>query len=186
MPPTRDEGPARTKTAKAQAAQADAALQRQKAAAEAEKKRQQKEAAAAGAAAKQAGGANRYLAGLPDVFIMNKDGEKYQTVRFTHAAHSSEGFVPGVTCQTCHHTLKGDKKPEKCFSCHQVGGEADETEKKSQAVHSREHPFPKEPGQEAVSCHGCHRAENVLLESGGRSGKEAPVKCTGCHQKKEG
>ncbi|MFQ5666485.1 MAG: cytochrome c3 family protein [Candidatus Binatia bacterium] len=187
LTPTRDRGAQRTQTARArstQAAAAEAALKRKRESQAAERKRQEREARAAESAAKEATGLARYLRGLPEVFTLNKDGKKYLPVRFTHATHSSKGYVPGSTCQTCHHTQEGDEKPEKCSECHNVGGDAEETKAKTRATHSKQDPFPKEPGQEAVSCVGCHLAQNALLEEGKRSGKEAPRKCTGCHKKK--
>ena len=54
--------------------------------------------AAAGAQAPKAGaapkaaGLQKYLAGVPDVLILNRDGEKYQTAEFPHQAHG-ERFV---------------------------------------------------------------------------------------------
>ena len=142
-------------------------------------------AAAPEAASETAGGLRRHLVGLPDILTLNKDGTEYQTVRFTHAAHSAEGYGKGIACEICHHTQKGDEKPEKCGKCHGIGGDAKETEAETRAAHSKKHPFPKETGQKAVSCIGCHKAQNVLLEEGKRSGKEAPTKCKLCHEEKE-
>lgn len=136
------------------------------------------------AAAQQGADLKKYLADLPETMTLNQNGEEYQTVKFNHAAHASEKYVPGVTCQTCHHTQKGDEKPEKCSKCHALGGEAKETKKKSKGAHNKDDVYPKQGEQKGVSCIGCHTAENALLEAGKRSGKEAPTKCTPCHEEK--
>ncbi len=136
------------------------------------------------AAAQQGADLKKYLADLPESMTLNQNGDEYQTVKFNHAAHASEKYVPGVTCQTCHHTQKGDEKPEKCSKCHAPGGEAKETKKKSKAAHNKDDVYPKKPEQKGVSCVGCHTAENDVLAAGKRSGKEAPTKCTPCHEEK--
>lgn len=127
-----------------------------------------------------AGELDKYLSGLPDVLTLNPDGEKYETVKFTHKVH---GTMAGVTCQTCHHTQKGDAKPEKCQKCHNVGGEAKEEGKKTASAHNSKLTFPMAAGQKGVSCLGCHKAHNSSLQAGA---KEAPTKCVDCHKEKEG
>jgi hypothetical protein len=165
---------------------AQAALERKKAQEQAEVERQKKAAAAAAKTASAAAtGVERHLVGLAETFALNPNGEKYQTVRFTHSAHADKNYVAGIQCQTCHHTQEGDEKPEKCSTCHDIDGDAGETKLKTNATHSNAHPFPKDSAdQEQVSCIGCHKAQNSLLEAGQRSGKQAPTKCTGCHKKK--
>jgi hypothetical protein len=165
---------------------AQESLERKRAEAKAEAERQAKAASAATASAATAGatGLTRYLAKLMPVFTLNQHGKKYQPVRFSHAAHANKKYVSDIQCQTCHHLQEGDAKPEKCSKCHNVGGDAGETQQRIRAVHVSNKPFPKEPGQEEVSCIGCHKAQNALLEAGQRSGKPAPTKCTACHQKK--
>jgi len=116
--------------------------------------------------------------------ILNTAGEKYEPVEFSHAAHANARYTKGIECVTCHHTHEGDGPPDPCSDCHDVGGEADEDRKKTRSAHEKAKPFPFEPGQEEVSCLGCHKAQNAVLSSGGRSGKKAPTKCTGCHSKK--
>jgi hypothetical protein len=138
------------------------------------------------AAAEQAADLKKHLTGLPEIFTLNEGGDDYLTVKFNHAAHSSEKYGAGITCQTCHHTQKADEKPEKCSKCHAPGGEAKETKKKWKAAHNKDDVFPKATGQKAVSCLGCHTAENALLAAGKRTGKEAPTKCTLCHEEKAG
>ena len=130
-------------------------------------------------------GLERYLAGLPDTFTLNPNGEKYEPVHFAHAAHASKKYGADVQCQTCHHTQIGDEKPEKCETCHNVGGKAGEQKPQTQAVHAKDKPFPKQADQKEVSCIGCHQAQNTLLAEGKRSGKEAPTKCLGCHERKK-
>jgi hypothetical protein len=137
-------------------------------------------------AASSSSGVERYLEEVDDTLILNKDGVKKQTVEFSHLAHASKEYVPGIECSTCHHTLEDEEKPEGCHNCHDVGGDADETKKKTRATHSKQHPYPKEVCQEQVSCYACHKAQNALLEAGKRSGDEAPTKCTSCHAKKAG
>lgn len=161
-----------------------AALERQKEAAKIEVERQEKAAAAVRVTSERATGIERHLAGLADILTLNPNGEKYQTARFTHSAHANKDYVVAIQCQVCHHTQEGDEKPEKCEQCHKIGGEAGEEVLKTRAVHTKDKPFPKEAGQDEVSCVGCHSSENVLLEAGQRSGKEAPTKCIACHQKK--
>jgi hypothetical protein len=130
-------------------------------------------------------GVERHLAGLPESFTLNANGEKYAPFSFAHAQHANAKYGAGVQCQTCHHTQKGDEKPQKCETCHNVGGEAGEKKLQSQSVHAKDKPFPMQPGQEQVSCIGCHTAQNALLTEGKRTGKEAPTKCLGCHEKKQ-
>ena len=74
--------------------------------------------------------------------------------------------------------------PPPCSDCHREGGDAGEWKTKTNATHSKKHPFPKEDGQLQVSCVGCHTAQNRLLASGGRGGNKAPTKCTQCHKRK--
>jgi len=131
-------------------------------------------------------GLDRHLSGLSDTFTLNANGEKYEPVSFAHAAHASAKYGSGVQCQTCHHTQTGEEKPEKCETCHNVGGKAGEKKPQAQASHAKDKPFPMQAGQKEVSCIGCHQAQNTLLTEGKRSGKEAPTKCLGCHEKKKG
>ncbi len=138
------------------------------------------------AATAAAAGLERHLAGLPDTFTLNANGEKYEPVHFVHAAHASQKYGAGVQCQTCHHTQTGDEKPEKCETCHNVGGKAGEKKLQAQATHAKDKPFPMEADQKSVSCIGCHQAQNALLTEGKRSGQEAPTKCLGCHERKKG
>ncbi len=177
---------AQQEQAKAEQAKREAlaALAQQKEGAKAEVKQQNKMAAAVHATAEKTAGVERHLAGLADIFTLNPNGEKYQIVRFTHSAHASKDYVVAIQCQVCHHTQERDEKPAKCQQCHNVGGEAGEESLKTRAVHAKDKAFPKESGQEEVSCIGCHTSQNVLLEAGKRSGKEAPTKCTACHQRK--
>ena len=162
------------------------ALERKKAQEQAEAERQKKAAEdAAKTAAAAATSVERHLAGLAAIFTLNPNGKKYQTVRFTHSAHADKNYVAGIQCQTCHHTQEADEKPEKCLNCHNIDGDAEETKLKTRATHSKAHPFPKESAdQESVSCVGCHKTQNSLLEAGQRAGEKAPTKCTGCHKKK--
>ena len=164
---------------------AQAELKRQKTQEQAEVERQQKAATAAETASAAATGVERHLAGLAATFTRNANGKKYQTVLFTHSAHADKNYVASIQCQTCHHTQEGDDKPEPCSNCHNIDGDAEEEKLKTKATHSKAHPFPKDSAdQEQVSCIGCHKAQNSLLEAGQRAGKQAPTKCTGCHKKK--
>ena len=122
-----------------------------------------------------------YLADVPEVFTLNKNGKRKKTVRFTHAAHMN--YAAGITCQTCHHFQEGDDQPEKCSECHDVRGIADEARQMTRAFHSNKRPFPQE-GEDEVSCMGCHKAQNALLAEGKRSGNAAPTKCIVCHKNK--
>ena len=112
---------------------------------------------------------------------LNEHGEKYERVKFNHLAHASKKYVANGTCETCHHNLEGKvEKPKPCNDCHDIGGDRP----KKRYVHTKEDGFPKEKGQDYVSCVGCHRTQNELLEMGKRQGKEAPTKCTKCHARK--
>src|SRR5262249_27501155 len=73
--------------------EAQAVLEHQKDEAKAEVKQQNKMAAAVRATAEKTTGVERHLAGLADIFTLNPNGEKYQTVRFTHSAHASKDYV---------------------------------------------------------------------------------------------
>lgn len=163
---------------------AKAALEAKKAEELAQRERQEQHAREAKQTARTGGPLDRFLADVDDEIILNQDGEKRSTVRFTHSTHSAPDYVIGIECQTCHHTQEGEDKPEACSSCHDVGGEADEKSLKSKATHTKSLGFPKSPGQEQVSCIGCHTAQNRLLDEGKRSGEEAPTKCSDCHEKK--
>ncbi len=168
---------------------AEAALAKQKAeeadrAQKAEASRQKAEAEARAAAAKSTG-IERFLEDVDDSIVLNTDGVKYETVKFAHLAHASNQYMPDGQCQTCHHTQEGDDSPEACSECHSIGGDADEEKKKTRAVHTKNLPFPKEKGQEQVSCVGCHRSQNELLAMGKREGEKAPTKCTLCHTRKK-
>lgn len=134
----------------------------------------------------QTAGVERHLAGLPDTYTLNPNGEKYGPVRFTHAAHAGQKYGAGVQCQTCHHTQTKEEKPEKCETCHSVGGKAGEKKPQAQATHAKDKPFPTKAGQKEVSCIGCHQAQSTLLAEGKRSGQEAPTKCVTCHERKKG
>jgi len=165
---------------KAEAALAQEKAQEAKREAAADATRKQAEEQARAAAASSSG-IERYLEDVDDTIRLNADGEKYNPVKFNHLAHASKKYVADGTCQTCHHTQEGDDSPEPCSQCHEVGGEADEEKKKSRAVHTKDLPYPKEDGQEHVSCVGCHKTQNEQLAMGTRKGKQAPTKCTGCH-----
>lgn len=152
--------------------------ERQEAAARKEAAHQAKQAAS------KLTGVERHLEDLPDVMTLNTEGEKYRSVEFSHAAHASGGYLPGGDCITCHHDHEGDDAPEGCPECHLPGGDAEEKNAKSRATHSKQFPYPKEPGRPQVSCMGCHKSQNELLELGKRQGETAPIKCAACHKKK--
>lgn len=168
---------------------AEAALAEEKAAAadkarKAEAARKKAEDQARAAAAKSTG-IERFLEDVDDTITLNTDGKKYNSVEFAHLAHASNQYMPDGQCQTCHHTQEGDDSPEPCSDCHEIGGDADEEKKKSRAVHKKTLRFPKPEDQEQVSCVGCHKSQNELLEMGKRSGEKAPTKCTLCHSRKK-
>jgi hypothetical protein len=149
--------------------------------AEAARKKAEDEARAAAA---KSTGIERYLEDVDDVVILNTDGVKYNSVEFAHLAHASNQYMPDGECQTCHHTQEGDESPEACSECHEIGGDADEEKKKTRSVHQKNLKFPKPEDQEQVSCVGCHKSQNQLLEMGKRTGEKAPTKCTLCHTRK--
>lgn len=174
---------------KAAEAAVEAALKNE-AAVEAEAtKERDKAAESVEASAEKAEGVEHYLAGLPAVLTFSEKGEQYYPVKFSHAAHASGERIPGITCQTCHHTQEGDERPQKCSACHvYTGPPSDEDEEpledraKVKSAHSKQFPFPLEPGQTKVSCMGCHLAQNALLADGKRSGAVAPTHCAqACH-----
>ncbi len=133
------------------------------------------------AAAAKSTGVERFLEDVDDTIPLNSDGVKYNEMEFAHLAHASNQYMPDGECQTCHHTQEGDDSPEACSSCHDIGGDAEEERKKTRAVHTKTLSFPKESGQEQVSCVGCHKSQNQLLSMGKRTGEKAPTKCTLCH-----
>ena len=116
--------------------------------------------------------------------IMNKDGVKYDRVRFPHSKHAGNDYLPSGDCQTCHHTQEGSDSPESCNTCHDIDGDAEELKAKKRFAHSKKKTFPKDPDQEEVSCVGCHKSMNKMLASGDREGDKAPTKCTTCHERK--
>jgi hypothetical protein len=115
-------------------------------------------------------GADQYLSQAPDTMVLNKNGVKYQSVKFDHKAHAGKKYLPEGDCVTCHHTNEGEK-PVGCNKCHDVGGDAGETKLKTNAVHD------KTPEAGHTSCLSCHKAAQA-------KGKDAPTKCTACHAKK--
>ena len=123
-----------------------------------------------------------FLSEVDDAITLDPDGKK-GAVEFTHKDHAGGAYLPGGDCTTCHHTQEGDAKPDPCSSCHAVGGEAGEKKAKTKASHSKKLGFPKASGVEQVSCVGCHKSQNELLEAGKREGESAPTKCKGCHVK---
>jgi hypothetical protein len=175
--------------AEAEREKAEAALAQEKAqeaerAKKAEAARKKAEAQARAAAAKSSG-IEKYLEDVDDVVILNSNGKKYNKVEFAHLAHASNQYMPDGQCQTCHHTQEGDESPEACNTCHEIGGDADEEKAKKRYVHTKTLSFPKPEGQEQVSCVGCHKSQNELLEMGKRTGDKAPTKCTLCHTRKK-
>ncbi len=180
---------AERRAAEAERRKAEAALTQQKAqekerarAAETARKEAEEQARRAAASGR---GVERYLEDADDVMILNTDGEKYNEVEFAHLAHASDQYMPNGECQTCHHTQEGDESPASCSECHDIGGDADEEKKKTRAVHSKKHPFPRSGDQEQTSCVGCHKSQNELLAMGKREGEKAPTKCTLCHTRKK-
>ncbi len=115
---------------------------------------------------------------------MNKNGKKYASMRCPHRKHAGNEYLPGGDCQTCHHQQEADEKPEACSECHSIGGDAEEEKAKTRFVHTKKKGYPKGPDQEEVSCVGCHRSLNAMLEAGTREGDKAPTKCTICHERK--
>ena len=115
-------------------------------------------------------GADQYLSQAADTMTLNKDGVKHQTVKFNHKAHAGKKYLPDGDCLTCHHSNEGEK-PVGCNDCHDVGGDASETKKKSNASHT------KSPEAGHTSCVSCHKSAQA-------KGKDAPTKCTACHAKK--
>lgn len=126
-----------------------------------------------------------FLKDVDDVIVMNKDGVKYNSLKFPHAKHAGNDYMPGGNCQTCHHTQEGDESPESCNTCHNIDGDAEEEKAKKRFAHNKKKPFPMGPDQEQVSCAGCHKSMNNMLKAGEREGEKAPNKCTNCHTRKE-
>jgi predicted CXXCH cytochrome family protein len=87
---------------------------------------------------------------------------KMGTVTFPHKVHSG---LEGVSCTSCHHTLKEGATPQACSSCHDPKMEKDGAPKLKDAVHN--------------NCYGCHQEK---ADAGMKSG---PLKkdCKACHVK---
>ncbi len=153
---------------------AKAIAQKKQAEQESAKKVESTAASEVKAAAAGGGDLRKFLTSMPATLTLNKNGERKNPVKFTHTAHASEKYVPGVTCKTCHHTQKGNEKPEDCMSCHNVGGDAEETSAKTRATHKDS----AVPGGKHVSCVGCHKSMNEL------NAKSAPTECRDCHTSK--
>jgi len=175
--------------AEAERQKAEAALAAQKAGeaerAKAEEKARKQAEEEARKSASKSTGVEKFLDDADEVMVLNEEGKKYNKVKFNHLAHASKKYVPDGECQTCHHNLEDKvEKPEPCNSCHDIGGDADEDNAKKHYVHEKDKGFPKEKGQDEVSCVGCHKSQNELLEMGKRKGKKAPIKCTQCHTRK--
>jgi len=88
-------------------------------------------------------------------------------VKFDHKAHA------GMTkCDSCHHASKPEKPlasaHQNCQDCHTTTATAPMKTKAQAAFHN--------PTATAGTCIDCHKAENA-------KGKNAPTKCTECHQK---
>jgi hypothetical protein len=126
-----------------------------------------------------------FLKDVDDVIVLNKEGVKYNSLKFSHAKHAGNEYMPGGNCQTCHHTQESNESPESCNTCHNIGGDAEEEKAKKRYAHNKKKPFPLGPDQEQVSCAGCHKSMNDMLKAGERQGEKAPNKCTNCHTRKE-
>ncbi len=91
-------------------------------------------------------------AAAPDVMKLDA---RQGIVTFTHGKHSQ---MPGITCKTCHHEMKGDTVEKKCSDCHKRTIQNDVPTIKD-AAHKQ--------------CRGCHKTM-----------KKGPTnKCKECHVK---
>jgi uncharacterized paraquat-inducible protein A len=100
-----------------------------------------------------------FAADMPagDLTIDAGSGKK-PGVTFSHPKHKEKG----VTCDACHHQVKGADNFKKCNSCHTLDG--GEGPKLKDAMHGK-----KQPG----ACYTCH-----LMK-----GAEQKMKCAECHVK---
>ena len=140
----------------------------------------------AGAAqARDLGPLEKYKDDAKSKIEMNEGGKKYQSFIFDHDAHLTESYLLEGTCSSCHHTQKdGSAAPKPCGTCHDVGGEADETKLKAKGYHSKKSTWEGAADKGGISCVGCHKSHNKAVKAGTKTGNKSPSKCVGCHPKK--
>lgn len=108
-------------------------------------------------------------AAQPDKIVLEKCGEKKESVHFDHTAHVARES----NCTKCHHTDEGltadSGEAQKCRDCH--------FEPKDDALDCSEMSPKKNPYH--MQCMGCHK-DAVKVDAAAK----APTKCAGCHLKK--
>ncbi len=120
---------------------------------------------------------------VKDEFYMNSPYKHKKSLSlFTHKKHVEEYKI---TCGECHHNDKGEPLKDlkmgddvqKCIDCHKKPGEIKGKKAKGLTKEQK-----REYHANAVhdNCLGCHRKWNKEKKT-----KDAPVKCTDCHPKKE-
>lgn len=92
----------------------------------------------------------------PEVIVIDKIQEKKPPVKFEHWKHQDR---VDQKCEVCHHTRKGDEKPQACSECH---GKSEDAPDFKKAMHN--------------ACRECHKKEKA-------AGQNPPTKCSGCHEK---
>jgi hypothetical protein len=84
---------------------------------------------------------------------------KRKPADFPHRQHQDS-----YACTVCHHAKDEVMVIDKCASCHTLDISNPDVNSYKKAAHKQ--------------CKGCHKVEN-------KEGSEAPIKCSGCHIKKE-
>ena len=79
---------------------------------------------------------------------------------FPHRQHQEE-----YSCTACHHAKEGIMVIEKCVSCHNTDISNPDLNSYKKAAHKL--------------CKDCHKGVN------NEEGRDAPIKCSGCHIKKD-
>jgi hypothetical protein len=92
----------------------------------------------------------------PEVIVIDRIKEKKPAVTFQHWKHQDRA---GQKCEVCHHTRKGEERPQACSECH---GKKENAPDFKKAMHT--------------TCRECHKTKKA-------EGLNPPTKCSGCHPK---
>jgi len=95
--------------------------------------------------------------GPADISLQTEDGRK--PANFPHRQHQEV-----YSCTVCHHAKDGIMVIDKCADCHTMDIDNSEVNSFKKAAHKL--------------CKDCHKKVND-------EGKDAPIKCSGCHVKKD-
>jgi len=84
----------------------------------------------------------------PDQITIEKSGDKYSAVTFSHAGHAET-----IDCLACHHASKTKEEIKGCLECH--GKDASASNAKD-AFHDNCRGCHKDEGQGPTGCRDCH------------------------------